>query len=65
MLKLADVHIMDFDKVREFIHTEGEAGYAKLVNVCIRLMNEAQTQIKIEREKHGKDHGREVFREAL
>lgn len=48
---LGEIDFVNYAKIREYVSQYGEFGYHQLVDVCIKIMSEAQSQLYTERLK--------------
>ena len=58
LYQIGEIDFVNYAKIREYIAQYGDFGFDQLVNVCIRIMAEAQNQAAIER-------GRDITGEAM
>ena len=49
--QIGEIDFVNYAKIREYISLYGDLGYQQLVDVCIKMMSEAQDQARIERMK--------------
>jgi hypothetical protein len=49
--QIGEIDFVNYAKIREYVSTYGDLGYQQLIDVCVRIMSEAQDQARIERSK--------------